>query len=138
MNKKVSCGGHLVTIVSGIPIKYVQALHPDDSAGWSESWVIAFLKLAGYSMYEVPQNYDETRRGFERFFYPDHLMVYLLGIDNKEVTWCCSYGDKMWHGQNMFKGLTVGEAIINCPVEKMFMCCPTSQLTTKKHKKFKK
>lgn len=137
-NDKISCGGHLCSIVTGIPIKHIQKLHPCDKDGWKEPWVLTFLQLAGYTLFEIPKNYDETRRHFRPFFFPNHLMVYILGIDDIEATWACSYGDRMYHGGDLFQGFTVGEVLINCPIEKMWMCCPTKQLTKKRPKRFKK
>jgi hypothetical protein len=127
-NEDVSCGGHLVSMITGIPIKYVQNLHPDDSKGWSEEWVLAFLNLAGYSLLEIPKGFENSRNGFERFFYPDHLMVYLLGIDAKELTWAFAYKGKIYHGQNIFKGLNGCDVFTNCPIEKTWVCYQTRRV----------
>lgn len=131
-NKKVSCGGHLCCIITGIPIKYIQTLHPDDSKGWCEEWVITFLNLAGYSLIEVPEFFEDKRKGFERIFYPDHLMVYLLGIDAKEMTWACSYKGRIFHGQDLFRGLNGCDVFTNCPIEKMWVCTLTKKIIKNK------
>lgn len=128
-NKKVSCGGQLVSIITHIPIKDIGMLHPDDKDGWTNEWVMTFLKLMGYSTYEIPKGYQDTREKFEIFFGEKHLMIYILGIDGGENTWACSYGDKMYHGQRLFEGVKVGAVLINCPIEAMWMCCPTKQLS---------
>lgn len=122
-----SCGGHLCSIITSIPIDCIKNLHPKND-DWKEAWVKTFLKLAGYYLLEVKPNVICQRKGFERIFYPDHLIVYVLGIDSRESTWCCVYKNKIFHGQNLFDGFNGFDILNNFPIERMWLCVPIKKL----------
>lgn len=116
-----SCGGHLVSIITGVPLKFIKNLHPDNT-DWSLEWVTSFLALAGYNLVEVHNNFIDKRKGFGPTFHPDHLMVYVLGIDKNESTWACSHRGKVYHGQHLFKKLSGVDILNNYPLERLWIC----------------
>lgn len=116
-----TCGGHLCAVISGISINHIKKLHPQND-DWSEDWVRTFLLLSGYEMIEIDKSFLEKRRGFKVKIKKDHLIIVLIGIDKREMTWACVYKDKCYHGQDMFKGMSGFDVFLNCPLYKMWIC----------------
>lgn len=119
----ISCGGHLVSVITKVPVDLVQNLHPCNE-DWSDEWVETFLLLCGYKMIEVTSEFVDKRKGFKKVFYSDHLLIHLLDIDRNECTWCCSYKHKIHHGQDLFGGMNMGEVFLNAPIQKTWICIP--------------
>lgn len=118
-----SCGGHACSIITGTPIDIIKKLHPSNK-DWSFDWVEAFLRLQHFELKEVPKNFDCKRSGFTSVFRPNHLMLGVLGVDKKELTWSVIYNKKIYHGQNVFKDLTMGEVLLNYPIQKLYLVYP--------------
>jgi hypothetical protein len=124
-NEKVYCGGHALTIITGIPLRYIATLHPKNH--WEEKWVLTFLKLCHYDLLELRRDFYECRKGFEKLVYPDHLKLLLLGIDKRELTWAVAHNGAVYHAQHLFKNVTEGEVLLNCPVIRMWLVCPSKE-----------
>lgn len=120
---KCSCGGSLVNVITSVPLKLINHLHPCNE-DWTTEWVETFLFLCGYKLIQVPDNFVDKRKGFKKIFYHDHLLVHLLDIDKNEWTWCCSYKHEIFHGQHLFKDMNMGEVFLNAPIRKTWICVP--------------
>lgn len=126
----VSCGGLAVNVVTGISLDYIKDLHPSND-DWSEEWVLSFLNLAGYYAIKVPDEPRKYRKKWKSFLTPTHLLLAVLLVDEKESTWAVIYKDKVYHGQNLFKGLSSGEVLLNCPVQELWILKKSSQYKKK-------
>jgi hypothetical protein len=126
-----SCGGHVCSVISHISLDYIKDLHPlnDD---WSEEWVLSFLALAGYESFKVPDELRKYRKKWKPFLCRKHLLLAVLMVDEKESTWAVIYKDKVHHGKNLFKGLSAGDVILNCPVQHIWIITKTPQYKKKR------
>lgn len=118
-----SCGGHILSLVTGISLKHIHNIHPKND-DWRHEFMESFLKLSGYNLKLIPNDFYLRRRGFNHVFSPNHLLILVMAIDKKMSTWSCAYKGKVYHGGSPFEDMNPSEIFLNYPIELMWICYP--------------
>lgn len=114
-----SCGAHAACVITKVSLKDIHKLHPDNT-DWNLEWMEAFLNINGYRLVEV-SNFINKRQSWERIFFRSNIILLVLGITKKEASWAVCYGGKIYHAQNAFGKMEMGDILLNFPIEIMFL-----------------
>ena len=129
-SRKYSCGGAALGFITGIDPNEMLALKGFLPKGADKDWktpiVLGALSKLGYYTFSLPRYHhiDRSPIGYYTSITPIHVVLAVIGIDSGEWTWCVFHDGKLYHLNDIFKGIPAFEVMLNCPISEMYLVYP--------------